>query len=140
MLFFNQNQQLISQETLVTEITGLPDEPALSQAELEWHLENFYRDTLKKEAAQLSFKVTFAAPAIRSFPAIGRSILEKVRKLICAVIITTATKEQIIGAIIDALGRVITGGVIDAGMVRKILAYLLNTGLGAFCSFPPTTR
>lgn len=64
----------------------------------------------------------------------GSGIWQRVRRIICKILNHASTAEEIIDAILEALASVIPGGIILKKIAMKILRYILNQGVLAFCS------
>lgn len=68
-----------------------------------------------------------------SFPLAGKNILGKIRDFICKFLNEGSTASDIIDAILEAIASIIPGGVIIKGILKKLIRFILNKGIGSFC-------
>jgi hypothetical protein len=74
-----------------------------------------------------------------SLAKLGESILEKIKKAICAVLKGGSTVSDVIDAVLDAISSIIPGGVLIKSLLKKLVKYILSIGVNKFCGFTPAS-
>ncbi|SEI40351.1 hypothetical protein SAMN05216327_101274 [Dyadobacter sp. SG02] len=139
MLLQDENLDLIDVDSLKKEIErDLPETPVLTEDEIEDDLAEMYLSASNVTASLYYNNEKIAALAstrARSFAArrAGRGILKKIRDFICRFLNEGSTTSDIIDKILEALASILPGGVIIKFLVKKIVKFVLNRGIGAFC-------
>ena len=129
MLLYNEQLQQTTLAAFRQQILDNLDDVAVpNDAELESDLTGYYNQAAQLDVGQ--YHANLIAPSLGG---IGKRILEKIRAFVCAILNSGSTAEEIIDAILKALGSIIPGGIIIAWIVKKIVKYLISRGIGAFC-------
>lgn len=136
MYFINQNNELAEAAALTANLQ-LESIDMPRQEELEEELGAYYINSLKTE----SILTSFVSPGemkglIGGFNplAIGKKILQQVRKAICAVLNEGSTASEIAEAVLQVLTGIIPGGPIIKLVAQKVVKFILGKGIGTFCN------
>lgn len=137
MYITNERNELIDVQSLKAELANFTEAELLSQDEMEAELSTYYMSALNDDCNMYGV----ASPALTAMAAddfsvrrIGRGILRRIKEFICKVLGEDATVDQIIDAILNALATIIPGGRIIAFLVKKLIRFVIDLGIGKFCA------
>ncbi|XZF12386.1 hypothetical protein ACTHGU_11385 [Chitinophagaceae bacterium MMS25-I14] len=138
MLLTDEKGMNINADGLKEDLLRSIDEtPDVSQEELENDLSGYYQAALTQDmrlngADETGLRNLNMAAAVAIWP-FGKNILSRIRKFICKVLNGSSTTGDIIDAVLDAIASIIPGGIVIKAIIRKIVKYVLNQGVNAFC-------
>lgn len=144
MFLRDENLQLIDVEELKKELAEDQsksdwnekiDEHRLEQELAEMYLvaanitaADFYRS--EKLAEFASTRALAFSPKLA-----GRNIFRGIKKIICEVLNEGSTFGEIVDAVLDALSNFFPGGIIIKKLVKKVIRFIINLGLGNYCGW-----
>ncbi|MFI5163424.1 MAG: hypothetical protein ACHQHN_19250 [Sphingobacteriales bacterium] len=142
MLLFNEKNKQLTFEEVKAELKDVNAGPAPSIEDVKKALGQYYSQALELQTVKFQTKATLTPLTastnhdafLRGF---GGGILGELKKIICGILDGTSTEDQIIQAILDALIKIIPGGVFFAALAKIIVKYILSTGIAKFCAVPP---
>jgi len=139
-LIFDEHKNPLDADELITEVAAeLPSTEQINDTDLQAELGKYYQQALQADLIEN----TLASPEETAlsflninFSNIGKNLLEKIRKIVCSVLVPLSTEEDVIQAVIDALSVIIPGGMIVKVIVKKIVVFIIKQGIGSFCPVP----
>ncbi len=127
----NGKVQIVSADELIkfkAELKDLSNVPLVSEEQLNLELKDGYEKAHSLEMASMG---TMSAGLFGvSIP----DILKKVKKFICSIINENSTLEEIVDAVLQALSSIIPGGILLKPLIKKLVKFIFEKGVGAFCA------
>jgi len=142
MLLFNEKNKQLTFEEVKAELKDLNTGPAPSIEDVKKALGQYYSQALELQAVKFQAKAELRPLAASTnhnafLAGFGGDILGELKKIICGILDGTSTEDQIIQAVLDALVKILPGGVFIAALAKIIVKYILSTGIAKFCAVQP---
>lgn len=140
MFLQDENLDLINSSELKNELLdSMEDVELASEQEIEKDLASMYLAASNATTALYYKKDKIAGLVSQkalsfSFPKAGKNVFGKIKEFICKFLNEGSTTSDIIDAILDAIASIIPGGVIIKGIIKKLVKFILNKGIGSFCT------
>jgi hypothetical protein len=137
MQLFDENYQQLTQadiEAAKAQLRDIDNIPVLSEEDMEAELGDYYAEAQNFYNAPAGAAIGGPSAVSLTLIPFG-GILDAIRGVICKVLPTEATIDQIIDAVLDAIGDIFWG-FFKWLIVRKLVKFLVNMGIGVFCPKP----
>jgi len=142
MLLFNEKNKQLTFEEVKAELKDVNAGPAPSIEDVKKALGQYYSQALELQAGKFRAKAELK-PAVGStnqaafLSGIGGGILDEIKKIICGILDGSSTQDEILQAVLDALVKILPGGIFIAALAKIIVKYILSTGIANFCPVQP---